>query len=65
MLHRPGTDQVFGFTLHGSSADQAGSVDLDPSNRALAQRLVDQAASFAPVIISQRETLSAMPRPAL
>jgi len=59
VLYRSSTDQVFGFTLHGATADQAGSVDLDPSNRTLAQRLVDQAASFAPVIVSQGDTLAA------
>lgn len=59
VLYRSSTDQVFGFTLHGTTADQAGLVDLDPGNRALAQRLVDQAASFAPVIVSQGEALAA------
>jgi hypothetical protein len=58
VLYRSSTDQVFGFTLHGAAANQAGSVDLDPSNRVLAQRLVEQAASFAPVTVSQGEALA-------
>jgi hypothetical protein len=65
VLYRPSSDQVFGFTLHGATADRAGSVDLDPSNRALAQRLVDQAASFAPVVVSQDDALAAAPLTAL
>jgi hypothetical protein len=59
VVYRPSTDQVFGYTLHGATADRAGSVDLDPSNRALAQRLVDQAASFVPVVVSQDDALAA------
>jgi hypothetical protein len=59
VVYRPSTDQVFGFTLHGATADRAGAVDLDPSNRSLAQQLVDQAASFAPVIVSQGDALAA------
>jgi hypothetical protein len=65
VLYRPSTDQVFGFTLHGATADRAGSVDLDPTNRPLAQRLVDQATSFAPVVVSQNADLAALQLAAL
>jgi hypothetical protein len=65
VLHRPSTDQIFGFTLHGATADRAGSVELDPSNRPLAQRLVDQAANFAPVLVSQNADLAAIQLAAL